>query len=88
MDALKGRPIYPGRKERADILLRGIKLREEVKAFRLKHKIEDPPQHADKNIKEVSYFNYSQNRENRVNVNFNDYDQTQGQIQQMMTALL
>ena len=43
MDALKGRPIYPSRKERADILLRGIKLRDEVKAFRLKHKIEDPP---------------------------------------------
>ena len=43
MDALKGRPIYPGRKERADIVLRGIKLREEVEAFRLKHKIEDPP---------------------------------------------
>jgi hypothetical protein len=33
--ALKGRPVYPGHKEREDILQRASKLREEVKAFRL-----------------------------------------------------
>jgi hypothetical protein len=39
IDALKGRPVYPGHKEREDILQRASKLREEVKAFREKHKI-------------------------------------------------
>jgi hypothetical protein len=39
IDALKGRPIYPGHKEREDILQRGKKLRDEIKAFRLKHNI-------------------------------------------------
>jgi hypothetical protein len=33
--ALKERPVYPGHKEREDILQRASKLREEVKAFRL-----------------------------------------------------
>jgi len=37
MDALKGRPVYPGHKQREDFLERASKLREEVKAFRLKH---------------------------------------------------
>jgi hypothetical protein len=46
LNALKGRPVFPGHKEREDFLQRGKKLREEVKAFRLKHKIEDPPEHA------------------------------------------
>ena len=55
MDALKGRPVYPGHKEREDFLQRASKLREEVKAFREKHKIEDPPEHATGKIKEVCY---------------------------------
>ena len=46
MDALKGRPVYPGKKERDDFLQRANKLKEEIKAFRLKNKIEDPPEHA------------------------------------------
>ena len=54
MDALKGRPVYPGHKEREDFLQRGKKLREEIKAFREKHKIEDPPEHAAGKIAEVS----------------------------------
>jgi hypothetical protein len=54
MDALKGRPVYPGQKEKEDILQRASNLREEVKAFRLKHKIEDPPEYAAGKIKEVS----------------------------------
>ena len=33
--ALKGRPIFPGQKEREEILERANRLREEVKAFRL-----------------------------------------------------
>jgi hypothetical protein len=45
MDALKGRSVFPGQKEREDILQRASKLREEVMAFRLKHKIEDPPEY-------------------------------------------
>ena len=54
IDALKGRPVYPGHKEREDILQRASKLREEVKAFREKHKIEDPPEYATEEIEEVS----------------------------------
>jgi hypothetical protein len=46
MDALNGRPVYPGQKEREELLERATKLREEVKAFRLKYRIEDPPEHA------------------------------------------
>jgi hypothetical protein len=46
MDALKGRPVYPGQKERDDLQQRATKLKEEIKAFRLKYRIEDPPQHA------------------------------------------
>jgi hypothetical protein len=46
MDALKGRPVYPGQKERDDLLQRANKLKEEIKAFRLKYRIEDPPEHA------------------------------------------
>ena len=52
MDALKGRPVYPGHKEREDLLQRGKKLRKEIKAFRLKHKIEDPPEYAGGKIQE------------------------------------
>jgi hypothetical protein len=37
--ALKGRPVYPGHKEREDIFQRASKLREEIKAFREKHNI-------------------------------------------------
>jgi hypothetical protein len=54
MDALKGRPVYPAHKQREDILQRASKLREEVKAFREMHKIEDPPEYATGKIKEVS----------------------------------
>ena len=54
MDALKERPVYPGHKEREDILQRASKLREEIKAFRKKHKIEDPPEYASGKIAEVS----------------------------------
>ena len=43
LDTLKGRPIYPSKKEREEFLQRGKKLREEIKAFRIKHNIEDPP---------------------------------------------
>jgi hypothetical protein len=39
LHALKGRPVYPGHKEREDILQRASKLREEVKAFREMHNI-------------------------------------------------
>jgi hypothetical protein len=39
MDALKGRPVYPGDKEREEFLQRGEKLKEDIKAFRLKHNI-------------------------------------------------
>jgi hypothetical protein len=46
MAALRGRPVYPGQKEREDILQRASKLREEIKEFRLKFKIEDPPEYA------------------------------------------
>ena len=53
IDALKGRPVYPGLKEREDILQRASKFREEIKAFREKHKIEDPPEYAAGKIKEV-----------------------------------
>jgi hypothetical protein len=53
--ALKGRPVYPGHKEREDILQRASKLREEVKAFREKHKILDPPEYAAGKIKEVGF---------------------------------
>ena len=53
--ALKGRPVYPGQKEKEDILQRGKKLRKEIKAFRLKHKIEDPPEYIAGKIEEVSF---------------------------------
>ena len=46
MDALKGRPVYSGQKEREEFMEKFRKLREEIKAFREKHKIEDPPEHA------------------------------------------
>ena len=46
MDALNGRPVYPGQKEREELLERSTKLKEEIKAFRLKYRIEDPPEHA------------------------------------------
>ena len=46
MDALKGRPVYPGQKEREEFMEKFSKLREEIKAFREKYKIEDPPEHA------------------------------------------
>ena len=44
--ALRERPVYPGEKEKKEILDKGKKLREEIKAFRLMHKIEDPPEYA------------------------------------------
>ena len=34
MDARKGRPVYPGQKEREDFMERASKLKEEIKAFR------------------------------------------------------
>ena len=43
MAALRGRPVYPGEKERREILQRGKELREEIKAFKKDNKIEDPP---------------------------------------------
>ena len=43
--ALRGRPPYPGQREREDILQRGIQLREEIKVFKEMFKIEDPPEH-------------------------------------------
>ena len=53
-DALKGRPVYPGQKEREEFLQRVSKFKEEIKAFREKHKISDPPEHAAGKIVEVS----------------------------------
>jgi hypothetical protein len=53
MDALKGRPVYPGLKERKDFLQIASILREEVKAFRLKHKIYDPPEYAVEKIEKI-----------------------------------
>jgi hypothetical protein len=47
MDALKGRPVYPGQKEREELMERASKLREEIKAFRENHKIEDPPEYGE-----------------------------------------
>jgi hypothetical protein len=66
MDALKGRPAYPGHKEREDILQRASKLREEVKAFREKYKIEDPPEHAAGKIPEVSLYSSYKCRRKRL----------------------
>ena len=42
IDALKGRPVYHGYKEREEIMKRASKFKVEVKTFREKHKIEDP----------------------------------------------
>jgi capsule polysaccharide export protein KpsE/RkpR len=56
MDALKGRPVYPGHKEREEFREKFAKLREKIKAFREKHKIEDPPEHAAVKIKMVSKY--------------------------------
>jgi hypothetical protein len=39
VDALKGMPVYLGLKEREEFRQKFIKLREEIKAFRLKHNI-------------------------------------------------
>jgi hypothetical protein len=75
MDALNGRPIYPGQKEREDFLQRATNRKEEIKAFRLKYRIEDPPEHAvPERVAEVSslYNRYRskrlrrRNRENEV----------------------
>lgn len=52
--ALKGKPVYPGQKEREEFLEREIKLREEVKAFKLKNNIQDPPEFQAKYFDEVS----------------------------------
>jgi hypothetical protein len=46
IDALKGRPAYPGKKEREVFMEKFSKLKEEIKAFRENHKIEDPPEYA------------------------------------------
>ena len=54
--ALKGRPVYPGLKEREEFLKRGQKLREEIQAFKEQYKIEDPPEHDLKSNKKVSQF--------------------------------
>lgn len=43
MAALRGRPVYPGEKERREILQRGKELRDEINAFKENNKIEDPP---------------------------------------------
>ena len=53
-DALKGRPVYPGQKERDEFMERVRKFEEDVKAFRLMHNIQDPPEHAIGKIEEVS----------------------------------
>ena len=52
IEALKGRPFCPGEKEREEIMQRVSKLRDKVKVFRLKYKIEDPPEHTAAKIKE------------------------------------
>jgi hypothetical protein len=93
MDALKGRPVYPGHKQREDILQRASKLREEVSAFREKHKIEDPPEYAAGKIKEVSLYYSNKCRRKRLRRkkrgnDFNVNDETQGHSQQDMTASL
>jgi hypothetical protein len=43
--ALKGRPVYPDQKERNQILQRKSKLKENLKAFRIKNMVEDPPEY-------------------------------------------
>ena len=53
--ALKGRPIYPGQKEREEFMNRANKFREEIKEFRLKYQIEDPPEFLAARIEKVSY---------------------------------
>ena len=52
MDALKGRPVYPGQTEREEFMKRVKLLEEEIKEFRLKYKIEDPPENTAVKIKE------------------------------------
>jgi hypothetical protein len=37
MDALKGRPVYPGQREREEFMNKVSKFREEIKEFRLKY---------------------------------------------------
>jgi hypothetical protein len=54
--ALKGRPIFPGQKERDEIVERASRVREEVEAFRLKYRIEDPPEYALRRIEEVNEY--------------------------------
>ena len=44
-NALKGRPVYPGQKEREEFMKRVKLLEEEIKECRLKYNIEDPPEH-------------------------------------------
>ena len=51
--ALKGRPVYPGQKERDDFFQRVSEFKEEIEAFRLQHNIEDPPEYAEGRIEEV-----------------------------------
>ena len=46
IDALKGRPVYPGHKEREEFREKFRKFREEMNAFRLINKIEHPPEYA------------------------------------------
>ena len=58
LDARKGRPVFPDKKEREEFLSRGRTLREKIKAFRLKHKIEDPPELARYRSKEVTTYFY------------------------------
>ena len=80
INALKGEPVYPGQKQREVILQRASKLREEVKTFREKHKIEDPPEYASGKIEEVGFtankYRRKRLRRKKRSNDFNDYDQT------------
>ena len=81
IDALKGRPVYPGLKEREEFREKFSNLREEVKAFREKHKIEDPPEHAAGKIKEVGFcsnkFRIKRMRRKKRANDLNNCNQTQ-----------
>ena len=68
--ALKGRPIFPGQKEREDILERASRVREEVQAFRIKYRIEDPPEYAARSKEMVIQYSnkYRNNKLKRSNI--------------------
>ena len=92
MDALKGRPVYPGHKDKEDILLRASKIEEEAKALRLNLKIYDPSEYASWKIGEVSYYYNKYRRKlltrTKIGNDFMDYDKTKRQNQQVMNASL